>query len=93
MLDKMIDNSANKMWLGTELYSGSFGKKYTQNELHNILDYCIDIGLDKIDTAECYGVDIPVEKMLGEALFNKRDKFFVATKFGHHYNNKQQIEN
>ena len=89
----MIDNSANKMWLGTELYSGSFGIKYTQNELHTIIDYCIDIGLDKIDTAECYGVDIPLEKLLGEALLNKRDKFFIATKFGHHYNNKQQIEN
>jgi myo-inositol catabolism protein IolS len=89
----MIDKSVNKMWLGTELYSGSFGNKYTQNELHTIMDYCIDIGLDKIDTAECYGFDIPVEKMLGEALFNKRDKFYIATKFGHHYNNKQQIEN
>ena len=46
-----------------------------------LIDYCDDIGLDKIDTAECYGTNPPVEKMLGNALSKKRDKFFIATCF------------
>ena len=81
------------MWLGTELYTGSFGKSYTQKEFKTIIDYCDDIGLDKIDTAECYGINPPVEKMLGNALSKKRDKFFIATKFGHYYKNGQKKEN
>ena len=84
----MTDNSANKMWLGTELYSGSFGIKYTQNELHTIIDYCIDIGLDKIDTAECYG-DHLSESFVGNAI-KKREDWIIATKFGHKYHGFQK---
>ena len=83
----------NKMWLGTELYSGSFGKRYTYTDLKTIVDYCADVGLNKIDTAECYGNEPPVEEMLGAALFGKREKFIIATKFGHHYENGQKVEN
>ena len=32
---------SNKMWIGTELYNGSFGKFYTQNDLDKILDVMI----------------------------------------------------
>ena len=45
------------MWMGTELYNGSFGKVYTQNDLDEILSYAIDIGANKIDTAECYNME------------------------------------
>jgi myo-inositol catabolism protein IolS len=69
----------NKMWLGTELYNGSFGKKYTQRMINNIISYALEIGIDKIDTAECYGV----EKNIGIAIKNKRSRFKIATKFGH----------
>jgi aryl-alcohol dehydrogenase-like predicted oxidoreductase len=76
------------MWLGTELFNGSFGNKYTSNDVQTHIDYCVDLGLDKIDTAECYGV----EKMLGDALIGKRNKFFVGTKFGHDNEKKPNSE-
>ena len=80
--------SSNRMWLGTELFNGSFGNKYTSNDVQTHIDYCVDLGLDKIDTAECYGV----EKMLGDALIGKRNKFFVGTKFGHDNEKKPNSE-
>ena len=85
--------SVNKMWLGTDLYSGSFGKEYAYRDFKPIIDYCADIGMDKIDTAECYGVDPPVEEMLGRALVGKRDKFIIATKFGHQVKDGHKSEN
>ena len=79
----MMSHTTNKMWLGTELYSGRFGQKYTSSDFKGVIDYCANIGVDKIDTAECYGIDPSVEKMLGDALLGKRNKFIIATKFGH----------
>jgi len=69
----------NKMWLGTELYNGCFGKYFAQNKVNEIIGYAADIGIDRIDTAECYGV----EENIGIAIKNKRSKFKIATKFGH----------
>ena len=86
-------SSINKMWLGTDLYSGNFGKEYTYRDFKSIIDYCADIGLEKIDTAECYGINPPIEEMLGRALAGKRDKFIIATKFGHHIKDGQKSEN
>ncbi len=101
----MKDSNTNRMWLGTELYSGSFGQQYSYMEIKAIIDYCDDIDLDRIDTAECYGTDSSVEKMLGRALSGKRERFRIATKFGHRSKNgeilndfgilavKEQLEN
>ena len=52
------------MWIGTELYNGSFGKFYKQNDIDNILSFADEIGVDKIDTAECYNV----ENIIGNSL-------------------------
>ena len=79
------------MWLGTELYSGSFGQQYSYKDIKTIIDYCDDINLDRIDTAECYGADSSVEKLLGRALSGKRERFSIATKFGHKSNNDETI--
>jgi len=78
----------NKMWLGTELYSGSYGIKYNQSDINNIISLCIELGIDKIDTAECYGT----ESLLGEAIIKKRDKFTIATKFGHSFVNGKKYK-
>ena len=79
----MNNSNENRMWLGTELYSGSFGQQYSYKDIKAIIDYCDDIDLDRIDTAECYGIDSSGEKLLGRALLGKREKFVIATKFGH----------
>jgi aryl-alcohol dehydrogenase-like predicted oxidoreductase len=77
----------NKMWLGTELFNGSFGKKFTQKSVSTIISYASEIGLNKIDTAECYGV----EELLGNAINNKRKDFKIATKFGHVFKGHEKI--
>lgn len=78
----------NKMWLGTELYSGSYGVQYNQNDINNIISLCVELGIDKIDTAGCYGT----ENLIGEAITKKRDKFTVATKFGYSFVNGKKYE-
>ena len=42
--------------------------------------------MNLIDTAECYG-DHTSESLIGHALhgLRARDKFIIATKFGHHF--------
>lgn len=93
MKKTIMTPTMNKMWLGTELYTGSFGQKFTSSDLKGIIDYCADIGLDKIDTAECYGIEQSVEEMIGDALSGKRKNFIIATKFGHHWKYGKKFEN
>jgi myo-inositol catabolism protein IolS len=82
-----VERINNKMWLGTELYNGCSGKLFSQNLLNKIISYASDIGIDKIDTAECY----EVEKNLGIALKNLRSDFKIATKFGHQVENGLKV--
>jgi len=44
-----------------------------------------DYGINHLDTAECYGNHLS-EKLIGNTL-NNRDKWFIASKFGHQYSN------
>ena len=68
--------------VGTELYSGDWGIKYTKEEVNFILSKIIDTyGHCEIDTAPTYG-NSNVEKMLGYAIKkNGREKFNLCTKF------------
>ena len=84
MQDQQLDGG---MWVGTELFSGSFGQNYTQDDVNDIVSCCLELGINKIDTAECYGNAPPVESLLGKAIAGRRQQLTIATKFGH------QIEN
>jgi len=75
------------MWVGTELFSGSFGQNYNQGDVNDIVSCCLELGINKFDTAECYGNALPVESLLGKAIAGRRQRLIIATKFGH------QIEN
>jgi aryl-alcohol dehydrogenase-like predicted oxidoreductase len=72
--------------LGTWQYGGEWGVDFTQDQVKAIFQKAFDLGINFIDTAECYG-DHLSEKLIGEALrqLNARDKFLIATKFGHHF--------
>jgi aryl-alcohol dehydrogenase-like predicted oxidoreductase len=49
------------------------------------LDQAAELGINLIDTAECYG-DHLSESFIGNYLSRRdRDKWVVATKFGHHF--------
>jgi len=47
-----------------------------------ILDRVRDLGISLVDTAECYG-DHLSERLVGKAVARDRERWIVATKFGH----------
>lgn len=73
--------------LGTWQYGGEWGKDFTQKEVDEILDKANELGINFLDTAECYG-DHVSEKLIGGFLSTtNRENWIVATKFGHHFLN------
>lgn len=70
--------------LGTWQFGGEWGKDFTQNEVNAIVDAARETGINLIDTAECYG-DHLSEQLVGESIQPDREKWIVATKFGHRF--------
>jgi aryl-alcohol dehydrogenase-like predicted oxidoreductase len=71
--------------IGTWQLGGEWGRNYTQTEADAIFDKGAELGLNLIDTAECYG-DHLSERFIGDYLGRRdRSKWIVATKFGHHF--------
>jgi aryl-alcohol dehydrogenase-like predicted oxidoreductase len=71
--------------IGTWQYGGEWGKDFTQKEVDEILEKAKELGVNLIDTAECYG-DHLSEKLIGQFLKkDNREDWVVATKFGHHF--------
>ena len=72
--------------LGTWQFGGEWGRTFSQAEADAILDKAADLGINLIDTAECYG-DHLSEGLIGDYLSrHDRSRWIVATKFGHHFN-------
>ena len=70
--------------IGTWQFGGEWGRDYTVAEVRAILDRARELGINLLDTAECYG-DHVSERLIGEAIEGRRDEWFIATKFGHRY--------
>jgi len=70
--------------IGTWQFGGEWGQQFTQKEVDAIIDAGRSTGINLIDTAECYG-DHLSEKLVGDAIRRDREKWIVATKFGHRY--------
>ena len=70
--------------IGTWQFGGEWGKSFEQAEVDAILGTAADLGVNLIDTAECYG-DHLSEELIGRAIKGRRDKWIVATKFGHRF--------
>ncbi|MBD2846878.1 aldo/keto reductase [Paenibacillus sp. IB182496] len=70
--------------IGTWQFGGEWGKAFTEQEAAAILDSAQAHGINLIDTAECYG-DHLSERLVGASIAGQRDKWIVATKFGHHF--------
>jgi myo-inositol catabolism protein IolS len=71
--------------VGTWQLGGEWGKAFEQTEVDAMLGKAADLGINLIDTAECYG-DHLSEEFVGRAIKGRRDKWIVATKFGHKFN-------
>ncbi|MEB3101084.1 aldo/keto reductase [Ferviditalea candida] len=71
--------------VGTWQFGGEWGKDFTQKEVDEILDKAMELGINLIDTAECYG-DHLSESLIGDYLRRRRrEDWIVATKFGHRF--------
>ncbi len=97
--------SVSVIGLGTHQFSGEWAKEFPQDEVGKMLGRAHELGINFIDTAECYG-DHAVEAMIGHSIKHQRADWIVATKFGHDYLNspkktdawsadqvRQQLEN
>jgi len=70
--------------VGTWQFGGEWGRAFEQAEADSILGRAKDLGINLIDTAECYG-DHLSEQLVGQAIRGQRDDWIVATKFGHKF--------
>jgi len=74
------DTGENISKLGIGLSEiGKISVDESQN-IDNLLNSAIDLGINFFDTSACYGNS---EDFLGRAISNRRDEFFLATKCGH----------
>jgi aryl-alcohol dehydrogenase-like predicted oxidoreductase len=71
--------------VGTWQFGGEWGKTFSQGDADRILGRAADLGMNLIDTAECYG-DHYSERLIGNAIRGSRDSWIIATKFGHKFN-------
>ena len=70
--------------VGTWQFGGEWGVQFTQPEVDRILERARELGINLIDTAECYG-DHLSESLVGHAVRRQRDHWVIATKFGHRF--------
>lgn len=70
--------------VGTWQLGGEWGKNFTQDEVDRMLRRAKELGINLIDTAECYG-DHLSESLIGNAIRSDRKDWIVATKFGHKF--------
>jgi myo-inositol catabolism protein IolS len=70
--------------VGTWQFGGEWGKNFEPDEVEAIIKTAGDLGVNFIDTAECYG-DHLAEQLVGRAVKGRRDQWIIATKFGHQF--------
>lgn len=70
--------------VGTWQFGGEWGRSYDLKEADAILGRARELGINLIDTAECYG-DHLSESLIGPVIERNRGDWIVATKFGHHF--------
>ncbi len=69
------------MGLGCMGLSEFYGPATEKSAAVKLLHAAIDLGVEHFDTAEMYGMGAN-ESLLGDAFHDRRDKVFIATKFG-----------
>lgn len=59
-----------------------YGPPMEKRSAFHLLHEAIELGVEHFDTAELYGIGGANETLLGEAFADRRDRVFIATKFG-----------
>ncbi|MEZ5959920.1 MAG: aldo/keto reductase [Hyphomonadaceae bacterium] len=78
---KIAGREINAIGLGCMGMSAYYGAPMAVNDGVALLHAAIDRGVDHFDTAEMYGFGAN-EELLGAAFHDRRDKVFIATKWG-----------
>lgn len=78
------DLSVSVIGLGTHQFSGEWAEQFSEDDVGRIVGHAHGLGINLIDTAECYG-DHAVESFIGKSVRGNREDWIVATKFGHCY--------
>lgn len=73
--------AVNAIGLGCMGMAAFYGQPMEEKDAVALLHQAIDLGVDHFDTAEMYGLGAN-ERQLGAALHDRREKAFIATKFG-----------
>jgi len=79
--------SVSVIGIGTWQFAGVWAKHFEQSEVDAILSRARELGINFIDTAECYGYDHLSEKFIGNSIAGQRGQWIIATKFGHNHGN------
>ncbi|MBT8147831.1 MAG: aldo/keto reductase [Gammaproteobacteria bacterium] len=85
MQKRKLGNSERELaaiGLGCMGLSEFYGPPTEQGAAINLLHEAIELGVEHFDTAEMYGMRSANESLLGEAFADRRDRVFIATKFG-----------
>ena len=87
MIRRTIGDSPplNAIGLGCMGMAAFYGQPMEETDAVNLLHSAVDLGVDRFDTAEMYGMGLN-ERQLGAAFHDRREKVFIATKFGPKYN-------
>ena len=71
----------NAIGLGCMGMSIAYGEPMNEADAVKLMHEALDLGVDHFDTAELYGFGAN-ESLIGAAFHDRRDKAFIATKFG-----------
>jgi len=73
--------------VGTWQFGGEWGKQFAVDEVAGMLARARELGINLLDTAECYGPGHLSESLIGQALakLGGRDQWVIASKFGHSF--------
>lgn len=76
------DRKLPPIGLGCMGLSEFYGPPMEQSAAIKLLHEAIELGVEHFDTAEMYGIGGANEKLLGQAFADRRERVFIATKFG-----------
>ncbi|MFW6174706.1 MAG: aldo/keto reductase [Chloroflexota bacterium] len=63
------------------LGTNNFGSRMDADDAREVLDACVDLGINFVDTADIYSRGVS-EEYIGSAIEGRRDQFVLATKVG-----------
>lgn len=75
--------------IGTWQFGGEWGRDFHADEVAQMLYRGKELGINLLDTAECYG-DHLSEELIGRVIQHERVEWIVATKFGHKFHDHME---